>query len=315
MFSNQFEIIESDKNHIQYKHIKIDEKEFNKYIVESVFQDKELYKYVTNLLDEPDEDIKKLYPIKQLISLIKNLKKEYIRDNLPKDIKKKICKSKKAKLNGEEIDVNKKDWEEKFDQYLDNNINGYDVIAEIILSKIIEEKFGANVFVTKLAQGTSRNMKVFGIDTVHFNEKTNTMFYGESKLTNNIELGLQQHTDELDLMDFKINEECQLLAQMQNNIRSSEKIKQEVANFGIKMTINRTLSFLKLKKDEKLYNVALVFFVAHGEKYDYKYITKKVNEFRKKIHFKDIEIYCVTLPIKDKSDFIKKVEEVIAKYE
>lgn len=315
MFSNQFEIIEDDRNHIQYKHIKIDDEEFNKYIIKSIFQDKELYKYVTNFLDEPVEDYKKLYPINQLISLIKNLKKEYIRDNVPKDIKKKICKSKRAKLFGVEIDTNKKDWEEKFDQYLDNNINGYDVIAEIILSKIIEEKFNASVFVTKLAQATSRNMKVFGIDTVHFNEKTNTMFYGESKLTNNIDLGLQQHSDELELMDFKINEECQLLAQMQNNIRSSEKIKQDVTNFGIKMTINKTFSFLNLKKEEKLYNVALVFFVAHGEKYDYEFITNKVNEFRKKIHFKDIEINCVTLPIKSKNDFIERVKEVIGEYE
>ena len=171
------------------------------------------------------------------------------------------------------------------------------------------------MFVTKLAQTTSRNMKVFGIDTVHFNEKTNTMFYGESKLTNNIDLGLQQHTDELDLMDFKMNEECQLLAQRYNDIRSSEKIKRKFAEFGMKTTINKTLSFFNLKKEEKLYNVALVFFVAHGEKYDYEFITNKVNEFRKKINFKDIEINCVTLPIKNKNDFIKRVEEMIIEYE
>ena len=52
-----------------------------------------------------------------------------------------------------------------------------------------------------------------------------------------------------------------------------------------------------------------------GEKYDYDFITNKVNNFRKKIHLKDIEIYCVTLPIKDKNDFIKRVEEVIVEYE
>lgn len=315
MFSNQFEIIEDNKNHIQYKHIRIDNDEFNKFIIKSIFEDKELYRYITNWLDEPKDDLKKLYPIKQLISLIKNLKKEYIRDNVPKEIKKKICKSKRAKLFGVEIDVNKKDWEQKFDQYLEDNISGYDVVAKIILSKIIEEKFEANVFVTKLSHATNRNMKVFGMDTVHFNEKTNTMFYGESKLTNTIDLGLKEHSEELDLIDFKINEECQLLAQFQNDIRSSEKIKDEIVDFGIKMTINRALSFLNLKKEEKPYNVALVFFVAHGENYDYEFITNKVNLFRKKIHLQDIEINCVTLPIKDKNDFIKRVEEVISEYE
>ena len=59
----------------------------------------------------------------------------------------------------------------------------------------------------------------------------------------------------------------------------------------------------------------LFFFVAHGEKYDYEFITNKVNEFRKKINFKDIEINCVTLPIKNKNDFIKRVEEMIIEYE
>ena len=315
MFSKQFMIIEDDKNHIQYKHLRINDDEFNKYIIKSIFEDKELYKYVTNFLDEPVEEIKRLFPIKQLIRLIKNLKKEYIRDNIPREIKKKMCKSGKVKIFGKEIDTSKKDWEEKFNQYLDNNITGYDVVAEIILSKVIEERFNANVFVTKLAQATSMNMKVFGMDTVHFNEETNTMYYGESKLTNSIDLGLQQHINELDLIDFKINEECQLLAQFNNNMRSSEKVKNKVTNFGIKMTVDKTLSFLKLKKEEKPYSVALVFFVAHGEKYDYDFITNKVNAFREKINVKDIEINCVTLPIKNKNDFIKRVEEVILEYE
>lgn len=315
MFSSQFKIIEDDSDHIQYKHIKIDEDEFNKYIVKSIFEDKDLYKYVTNFLDEPEDELKRLFPIKQLIGLIRNLKKEYIRDNVPTAIKKKICKSKKAKFFGVEIDTKKDDWEEKFDQYLENNISGYDVVAEIILSKIIEEKFGANVFVTKLAQATSRNMKVFGMDTVHFNESTNTMYYGESKLTNNIDYGLQEHIDELDLIDFKINEECQLLAQFENNMRCNEIIKKEATDFGIKLTVKKVLSFLKLKKEEKPYNVALVFFVAHGEEFDYDYVTTKIKSFREKIHLSDIAVNCVTLPIKDKNDFIKRVEEVISEYE
>lgn len=315
MFFDQFEIVESDLSHIQYRHINIDDGDFNKIIIKSLFEDKDLYKYVTNYSEERFKQIEVEFPIKQLISLIKNLKKEYIKDCVPTKIKKKVCKELRAKLDGVVIDTKKSDWETKFNAYLDNNITGYDVLAEIILSKIIEDRFGADVFVTKLAQTTNTNMKVFGIDTLHYNSSENTMFFGESKLTNSVELGIQQHTAELLLMDYKLNEECKLITLRENDIRCKLDIVHEITKFGRKLTINDNLSILKIKKEDLAFNIAIVYFIAHGEEFDYELITKKIKDFRKKIKFKDITVYCVTLPIKNKEDFIKKVEEVISEYE
>lgn len=315
MFFDQFEIVESDLSHIQYRHININEGDFNKIIIKSLFEDKDLYKYVTNYSEEQFKQIEVEFPIKQLIALIKNLKKEYIKDCVPPKIKKKVCKELRAKLDGVVIDTKKSDWETKFNAYLDNNITGYDVLAEIILSKIIEDKFGADVFVTKLAQTTNTNMKVFGIDTLHYNTNENTMFFGESKLTNSVELGIQQHTAELLLMDYKLNEECKLITLRENDIRCKLDIVHEITKFGRKLTINDNLSILKIKKEDLAFNIAIVYFIAHGEEFDYDLTTKKIKDFRKKIKFKDITVYCVTLPIKNKEDFIKKVEEVISEYE
>lgn len=315
MFFDQFEIVESDLSHIQYRHINIDDGDFNKIIIKSLFEDKDLYKYVTNYSEERFKQIEVEFPIKQLISLIKNLKKEYIKDCVPTKIKKKVCKELRAKLDGVVIDTKKSDWETKFNAYLDNNITGYDVLAEIILSKIIEDRFGADVFVTKLAQTTNTNMKVFGIDTLHYNSSENTMFFGESKLTNSVELGIQQHTAELLLIDYKLNEECKLITLRENDIRCKLDIVHEITKFGRKLTINDNLSILKIKKEDLAFNIAIVYFIAHGEEFDYELITKKIKDFRKKIKFKDITVYCVTLPIKNKEDFIKKVEEVISEYE
>lgn len=315
MFFNQFEVIEKDLAHIQYKHINIDEGDFNKIIVKSLFEDKDLYKYVTNYSEERFKQIEAEFPIKQLISLIKNLKKVHIKDCVPTKIKKKLCKELKAKLDGVIIDTKKSDWETKFNAYLDNSITGYDVLAEIILSKIIEDRFGADVFVTKLAQTTNTNMKVFGIDTLHYNVNENTMFFGESKLTNSVELGIQQHTAELLLMDYKLNEECKLITLRENDIRCKLDIVHEITKFGRKLTINDNLSILKIKKEDLAFNISIVYFIAHGEEFDYDLITEKIKNFRKKIKFKDITVYCVTLPIKNKEDFIKKVEEVINEYE
>lgn len=315
MFLNQFEINEQDCSHIQYKHIRINEQDFNKIIIKSLFEDKDLYRYVTNYSEEQFKQIEVEFPIKQLISLIKNLKKEYIKDCVPTKIKKKLCKDLKAKTDGVIIDTEQKDWEIKFDSYLENNITGYDVLAEIILSKIIEDRFGADVFVTKLAQTTNTNMKVFGIDTLHYNSNENTMFFGESKLTNSVELGIQQHTAELNLMDYKLNEECKLITLRENDIRCKLDIVHKITKFGRKLTINDNLSILNIKKEDLAFNIAIVYFIAHGEEFDYNYVTRKIKDFRKKIKFKNITVYCVTLPIKNKEDFIKKVEEVISEYE
>lgn len=315
MFFEQFEIVDRDLSHIQYRHININKEDFNKIIIKSLFEDKDLYRYVTNYSEEQFKQIEVEFPIKQLISLIKNLKKEYIKDCVPTKIKKKVCKELRAKLDGVVIDTKRSDLETKFNTYLDNNITGYDVLAEIILSKIIENRFGADVFVTKLAQTTNTNMKVFGIDTLHYNTNENTMFFGESKLTNSVELGIQQHTAELLLMDYKLNEECKLITLRENDIRCKLDIVHEITKFGRKLTINDNLSILKLKKEDLAFNIAIVYFIAHGEEFDYDSVTKKIKDFRKKIKFKDITVYCVTLPIKNKEDFIKKVEEVISEYE
>ena len=316
MFSDQFEIIENNKDHIQYRHIKIETEEFNRYIVKSIFDDQNLYKYVTNDIPEDNIEVfRQQYPIAQLINLIKDYKKEYIASFVSKDIKKKICKDKKAKYNGEIIDVTRDDWEEKFECYLKDNITGYDVIAEIILAKIIEEKFNADVFITKLATITSNNMKAFGIDTLNYNPETSTMFFGESKLTNDIDLGIREHEIDSILMEFKLNEECKLFALRGKTMRCKNEIAKEMVVFGKKMTIKKNFSLMELNKMDIPFNIALVYFIAHGDKYDYDYITEKISKFREKINFENITIYCITLPLKDKNDFKKKIDEVIKIYE
>ena len=158
-------------------------------------------------------------------------------------------------------------------------------------------------------------MKVFGIDTVHFSPLNNMFYFGESKLTNNIDLGISQHSSEILLIDYKINEECKLISLHENDIRCKETIVYNITRFGRDLTISENLSFMKLKKENQLFGISIVYFVAHGENYDYDFVTKKVEKFRKKIKLKDIKVYFVTLPIKDKNDFVKCVEEVIAEYE
>lgn len=306
-FINQFKCNDEDSVHTQFEHIDIDADKFQKKIIKYIFEDKLLYKYVTNYSAERMENIESEYPIKQLINLLKNLKKEYISEFIPEDIQKKLCRKMTKK-----IDTRKTDWKERFNKFLKDRINGYDVIAEIILSKIIEEYLDADVFVTKLGLTTNTNMKVFGIDVLHYNLVKNLLIFGESKFTNTIDLGVEQHIDEIELLDYKLTCESKLFANFENNIRGTDEIKCKFSDFGRKLTL---ASVNSLEQTEIPFNIGVAFFISHGDIYDYQIVSKKIKKIKNKIKIKNIQIYLITLPVKSKDDFIDVIKEVIKEYE
>lgn len=306
-FINQFKCNDDDSSHIQFEHIDINNDNFQKKIIKYIFEDKLLYKYVTNYSAERMKTIESEYPLNQLINLLKNLKKEYISEFITEDIQKKLCK----KMN-KKIDTRRKDWKEYFDAFLNDRINGYDVIAEIILSKILEEYLEADVLVTKLGLTTNTNMKVFGIDVLHYNTEKNLLIFGESKFTNTIDLGIEQHLDEIELLDYKLTCESKLFANFENNIRGIDEIKYKFSNFGRKLTLT---SINSLEQTKTPFNIGVAFFISHGDVYDYKIISKKIKKIKNKIKIKNIQIYLITLPVKSKADFIDVIKEVIKEYE
>ena len=82
------------------------------------------------------------------------------------------------------------------------------------------------------------------------------------------------------------------------------------------MVEENVLSIMSMKEEDMTFKISIVYFIAHGEEFDYDFITKKINNFREKINFSNINrIYCITLPIRNKEDFINKIKEVIDKYE
>ena len=51
-FINQFKCNDDDSSHIQFEHIDINNDNFQKKIIKYIFEDKLLYKYVTNYSSE-----------------------------------------------------------------------------------------------------------------------------------------------------------------------------------------------------------------------------------------------------------------------
>lgn len=303
---------EKTKEHYQFNHIKIQEDEFYDLFVNSIFGDEYLYKYLT----EYDENeiisfnIKSSEIIEILIGFIINLKKEYILQNIPEELRKEYCKALKAKVDNHEIDVAQPNWEIEFQKYLDNNINGIDVIAEITLSKILEEKFGANVLISKLALSTNQNAKVFGIDTVHYSDDENALYLGESKFTKNIESGSKQHKAELLLLDYKIKEEIKLMFTKSKAIRRCNETINKFITLSQKIMTNK-MNMEMLLKEGDISKIYIAFFIMHGEEYDYNLVEEKMSQLRQQYNFENFIPIYITLPIISKEKISKKIEEKI----
>lgn len=300
------------KEHYQFNHLKINEEEFYSLFVESIFDDEYLYKYLTEY-DANDMicfNIQSSEIVDLLIGFIVNLKKEYIMQSVPYELRKCYCQMLKAKVDGKEIDVTQSDWENKFQIYLNNNINGVDVIGEIVLSKILEEKFGADILISKLALSTNQNSKVFGIDTVHYSSQENALYLGESKLTTNIVLGINQHKAELLLLDYKIKEEIKLMFTKAKSIRGDDDLKNKFISLSRKV-INSNKSMLALLEEQEILKIYIAFFIMHGEDYDYDVVEKKLDELRNKYKFKDFIPIYITLPIISKQKIVEKIDEKI----
>lgn len=311
MYIDEFECIK-EQEHYQFNHINIEKEEFYKLFIDKIFEDELLYKYLT----EYDANDMLKYQIKHnqivniLIGFIVNLKKEYLLQSIPIDIRKEYCKQLKPKINGNIIDVNKEDWESKFEEYLNNNINGIDVLGEIILSKILEEKFNADVLISKLALSTNQNSKVFGIDTVHYSSIDNSIYFGESKFTSNIELGVEQHKAELILLDYKIKQEIKLMFTKNKSIRGNNEIINKIIGLSKKIMESEE-SIADLLEKNEISNIYIAFFIMHGENYNYDISEEKLNKLKEKYNFKNFIPIYITLPIVSKEELSEKIKEKI----
>ena len=301
-----------EKEHFQFNHIMISEEEFYSLFVNSIFEDEYLYRYLTefDVNDMVNYNIESEQIVDLLIGFIINLKKEYILQTVPIELRKQYCRTLNAKLNGKIIDVTQSDWEEKFETYLNNNLNGVDVIAEIILSKILEEKFNAEILISKLALTTNQNSKVFGIDTLHYSSNENALYLGESKFTNNVNLGVNQHKAELLLLDYKVKEEIKLMYTKIKTIRGNEEVKQKMLALS-KKVIGTNKNIISLLEENEISKIYIAFFIMHGEEYDYDLVEEELNTLREHFNFENIQPIYITLPIISKLRIAEKIKEKI----
>ena len=140
-------------------------------------------------------------------------------------------------------------------------------------------------------------MSVYGIDTLHCSLSEHTFYFGESKMVGSIDSGIKLICRSLEEYEAQISKEYYTIKN--NNINKNEEF-VEVFNSSLK----RCLSFTDLIRVASLTTIGVPIFIAHGGKFDTKYVFEKMSTIPQKNLFGlETKYFLISVPIISKSKF------------
>lgn len=266
-------------------HIKIDSDTFYEDLIRFFFSEEKLLGYITN-----KTNIKFDATIQQFVSLFKTLSGFIDDENLEVDIEKL-----KDELK-EYID-----WEKySNDDLLKLRRDKIGKVGEYILHNILSDYFKLTCVLPKLILNTNKNMSIFGIDVIFFDNKNKMLLFGESKVSKSLDNGINLINRSLRNYEHEICEEYR-------TILSIELIDKQLPD-EIKEYIGKALSFKKFIEIANIKRIGIPIFIMNGEDTNLEIINKKLDKIEK-VEFMNLEIvyYIINLPIVDKNDFQSKL--------
>ena len=188
-------------------------------------------------------------------------------------------------------------------------------IGEYIFHLLLTRYFGYECIIPKIYMTTNRNMSVFGIDTLFYDEKNREILFGEAKFSNKLDSGINLINRSLGSYEESIKEEYLLV--LSNEFYNLNKT---FAN-NYQKTIDMCSTFEEFAEKANLSSVVIPIFIAHGDgkAVELEEIFKKF----KKIICNDIlglktKYLFISLPVTDKTKFVNytiaKVREKADEY-
>lgn len=291
-------------NKFTFFHIKFnDTEEFYEGLFEYFFNENKLISYIENktyLKFSPEK--------KNFVTLYKNLA-AYIDDFYDEiDISEIDCEVKKI-INDEYETV-----EEKEDA-LKIRADKKGKIGEYIFSCLLKEYFKFDCIIPKVHLSTSRNMSVFGIDTLFYSSKDNMLLFGESKISNSLSNGIGLIKESLKGYEKSIQDEYTLI--LSNRI-FKEQLNKFTELFGDISEIS--IDIYEFIKKANIKKIGIPIFIGHGTEQVVDEIIKKLGTIAEKdmLNLQTI-YYFISLPILNKQKFMsiftKKIKEKRDEYE
>ena len=178
-------------------------------------------------------------------------------------------------------------------------------IGEYIFNVILDSYFKLDCIIRKFALNTSPNMSVYGIDTLHCSLREHIFYFGESKMVGSLDNGITLICKSLEEYEAQISKEYYTIKN--NNINKNEEF-IEVFNSSLK----RCLSFTDLIRVASLTTIGVPIFIAHGGKFDTKYVFEKMSTIPQKNLFGlETKYFLISVPIINKSKFREAFIKVI----
>lgn len=170
-------------------------------------------------------------------------------------------------------------------------------IGEYIFNVILDSYFKLDCIIRKFALNTSPNISVYGIDTLHCSLREHIFYFGESKMVGSLDNGITLICKSLEEYEAQISKEYYTIKN--NNINKNEEF-VEVFNSSLK----RCLSFTDLIRVASLTTIGVPIFIAHGGKFDTKYVFEKMSTIPQKNLFGlETKYFLISIPIISKSKF------------
>lgn len=170
-------------------------------------------------------------------------------------------------------------------------------IGEYIFNILLDSFFNLDCIIRKFALNTSRNMPVYGIDTVHCSLEKRIFYFGESKMVDSVDNGINLIIKSLENYEAQISSEFYTIKN--NNFTKNNEFMQLFEE-----SLYRCLNFSELISCIGIKTIGIPIFVSHGGDYDVNTIFKKMKKIPTKQLFNlETKYFFVSVPILDKARF------------
>lgn len=246
-------------------HIEIkDNKEFYKSLFNCFFTEDKLIKYAENKFNL------KFSPNKVNFTILYKHLKIYLDDFNREQYTLEEIEEEMVKILNEEYTIENKDGKLKV------RIDKIGKIGEYIFTCILSEYFKFQCILPKVHLQTSYNMSIYGIDTLFYSEDKKMILFGESKVTKNIENGINLINQSLKEYEKRIKQEYELVL---SNRLYRDKLNRFSDMYGD--IVDVTLDIEEFIKLADIKNIGIPIFIAHGKQKDIDEIMNKLKAIKR----------------------------------
>lgn len=294
---DSFRVYKRDDSN-QFFHIEINKSTFYRHLFDYFFSETNLLRYAENISSLEFQPSRKNY-----VTLYKWMRRFIDEKNLIKSSDKlDEYLSSLFIQDGYLIDEN-----HEMGVYLDK----IGKIGEYFLHCLLSSYFKFDCIIPKAHFQTDFNMSVFGIDVIFYSCEKDLLLFGESKISRNIENGINLINQSL--KGYKKQLEDEFILVLSNRLVSNtENIFSK--KFGDK--VDECISFEQFIIEANIKHIGIPIFIAHGKELSQDEIFEKLKRIKKESFFGiQTEYYLITLPLIDKDIFIKEFTKYIKEKE